>query len=187
MEILDGIAAWAWARHHNPWSWYIRPLFLLPLCYFSHRRSWGGIVLTILAIVSSMFWFPPPRQADATISEFLDFERRWLTSAWDLKKSLLTLAAPLSLFMLGWAFWRRSLYVGLVLINLMGLGKIAWSLTAGQDAGAAVIAPALVGLLVCNTAIIVYARRTRRRSNIARRADGREQEGAIARDPARRE
>ena len=28
----DEFAAWAWARHHNELSWYIRPLFLLPFC-----------------------------------------------------------------------------------------------------------------------------------------------------------
>ena len=31
--------AWAWARHHNVLSWYVRPLFLLPFCYFAYRRS----------------------------------------------------------------------------------------------------------------------------------------------------
>ena len=35
----DEFTAWAWERHHNILSWYIRPLFLLPFCYFAYRRS----------------------------------------------------------------------------------------------------------------------------------------------------
>ncbi len=31
MELLNDILAWAWGRHHNILSWYIRPLFILPL------------------------------------------------------------------------------------------------------------------------------------------------------------
>ena len=25
---------WLWQRHHNQLSWYIRPLFLIPVCWF---------------------------------------------------------------------------------------------------------------------------------------------------------
>ena len=43
MEWVNELAAWAWARHHNILSWYIRPLFLLPFCFFAYRRSLPGI------------------------------------------------------------------------------------------------------------------------------------------------
>jgi hypothetical protein len=32
--------------------------FLLPFCYFAYRRSLWGIVLTLLTLATSMFWFP---------------------------------------------------------------------------------------------------------------------------------
>jgi hypothetical protein len=57
-QLLDEFLSWAWARHHNPLSWYIRPLFLLPFCYFAYKRSTWGIVLTLFALVTSMVWFP---------------------------------------------------------------------------------------------------------------------------------
>ena len=41
--------AWAWDRHHNSLSWYIRPLFLIPF-YFAYQRSLRAI----------MAWFPAP-------------------------------------------------------------------------------------------------------------------------------
>ena len=30
---------WLWQRHHNQLSWYIRPLFLIPFCWFAYRSS----------------------------------------------------------------------------------------------------------------------------------------------------
>lgn len=36
MDALIDFLNWAWARHHNPLSWYIRPLFVLPFCYFAY-------------------------------------------------------------------------------------------------------------------------------------------------------
>ena len=42
MDVVYDFLNWAWARHHNPLSWYIRPLFVLPFCYFAYKRSvWG--------------------------------------------------------------------------------------------------------------------------------------------------
>ena len=60
MDVLDDFLNWAWARHLNPLSWYIRPLFILPFCYFAYRKSVGGMALTVVAVTSSMFWFPVP-------------------------------------------------------------------------------------------------------------------------------
>ena len=56
----DEFAAWAWARHHNELSWYIRPLLLLPFCWFAYKRSLFGITLTLVALATSMSWFPAP-------------------------------------------------------------------------------------------------------------------------------
>ncbi|MEQ1669843.1 MAG: hypothetical protein ABL893_03200, partial [Hyphomicrobium sp.] len=64
MDTLQLFAEWTWARHHNPWSWYIRPLFLVPYCYFAWRRNLPGMLATILALATSMFWFPAPINPD---------------------------------------------------------------------------------------------------------------------------
>src|SRR4028118_660204 len=57
---LDGFLSWVWARHHNELSWYVRPLFLLPFCFFAYRRSLTGILVTLLIFPTSLFWFPAP-------------------------------------------------------------------------------------------------------------------------------
>lgn len=35
MFASEALMEWAFARHHNTASWYIRPLFLIPLCWFA--------------------------------------------------------------------------------------------------------------------------------------------------------
>ena len=57
MDFLNDFLSWSFERHHNILSWYIRPLFLLPFCYFAYKRSIQGIIITLIALFTSMFWF----------------------------------------------------------------------------------------------------------------------------------
>jgi hypothetical protein len=135
MGTLDEFGAWAWERHHNVLSWYIRPLFLLPFCYFAYRRSLFGITITLVALATSMFWFPAPEQSSSGALEFLAMEREYLTGEWTVAKILLALIVPLSFAVLALAFWKRSIVYGLVLINAMVLIKVVWSFYFGGGAG----------------------------------------------------
>ena len=103
------LLGWAWERHANILSWYIRPLFLLPLAYFSFRRWISGIVLTLIALATSMAWFPAPEHVRPEVAEFLAFERVWLTSGWTPEKVLSCTLAAAGLAMVCLAFWKRSL------------------------------------------------------------------------------
>jgi hypothetical protein len=110
MESLQEFLSWAWARHHNPLSWYIRPLFVLPFCYFACKKSLAGVVLTVLGVLSSMFWFPAPSETDARAAAFLAVEREYVTSGWTWAKTDMTAPLPTLFAVLGWAFWRRSFH-----------------------------------------------------------------------------
>jgi hypothetical protein len=162
----DEFAAWAWARHHNVLSWYIRPLFLMPFCYFAYKRSLWGIVLTLLALATSMFWFPAPEHSSPAVKEMLASEREYLTANWTLWKVLIALLVPLGFAALALAFWRRSLAWGLVVINAMVLFKIGWTFLFSTEAGAMSHLPAaLLGLVVCDALILYFMRRRRARSS----------------------
>ena len=170
---IDEFVAWAWARHHNVLSWYIRPLFFLPFCYFAYRRSLWGIVLTLLALVTSMFWFPVPENSSSAVNEMLASEREYLTANWTLWKILIALLAPLTFAALGLAFWKRSLVWGLAVVNAAVLFKIGWTFLFSTEAGAMSHLPAaLLGLVVCYALILYVMRRMRARSSYERPQPG---------------
>jgi hypothetical protein len=158
--------AWAWGRHHNILSWYVRPLFILPFCFFAYRRSLFGIVLTIIALATSMFWFPAPDHASPAVNEMLRAEEAYLTANWTFWKVLIALLVPLTFAALGLAFWRRSLVWGLAVVNAAILFKIAWTFLFSTQAGALSHLPAAVlGLVVCDALILYVIHRMRASSS----------------------
>ena len=167
----DEFVAWAWERHHNVLSWYIRPLFLLPFCYFAYKRSLWGIMLTLLALATSMFWFPAPQHSSPAVNEMLEAEKEYLTANWTLWKVLIALLVPLAFAALGLAFWKRSLLYGLAVINAAIIFKIGWTFVFGTGAGAMSHLPAaLLGLAICDAVILYLRHRRRARSSESSRS-----------------
>jgi hypothetical protein len=79
LELLNDFLSWVWPRHHNELSWYVRPLFILPFCWFAYRRSAWGIVVTLLVFPTSLFWFPAPDNPSPRVEGYLEWERQFLT------------------------------------------------------------------------------------------------------------
>ena len=67
--------------HHNILSWYIRPLFIIPMVIFAYKKSYTGIFASIFALFTSMFWFPVPAKSNPQVLEFLAFEMDYLKKA----------------------------------------------------------------------------------------------------------
>lgn len=154
---------WVFARHHNQLSWYLRPLFLLPFCYFAYRKSFAGMMIAIFALFTSMFWFPEPETVSENVKEFLQFEKEYLYGEWGFSKILLSLSIPVSLAALGLAFWQRSLLMGMVVVVLMTTGKIIWSIENAGGSGQSIVVPAIAGLLICCGLIFYAFRRLERK------------------------
>ena len=160
---LDEVGAWAWERHHNVLSWYIRPLFFLPFCYFAYKRSLFGMVLTLVALATSMSWFPASETTSPAVVEMLAAEQAYFNAGWPLWKVLLALVVPVSFAALGLAFWKRSLVWGLAVINGAVLIKTGWTFVVSNEAGAMAHLPAAVlGLAVLN-AVVLYVRHRMRK------------------------
>jgi hypothetical protein len=140
---------WVFKRHQNQMSWFIRPIFLIPFCYFAYKHSWTGISLTIFCLFTSMFWFNTPEIVTDKAKAFLQFEKDWLYGTWDFKKILLILTVPFSFIVLGLAFWKASLWIGLAVVILMAIGKITWSIINAGESGKSILIPAIIGLLIC--------------------------------------
>ena len=66
------------------------------------KRSILGIVFTLIALVTSMFWFPKPETVGPQVKEFLEAEIEGLFGEWTLSKILMTLLGRL------WPFRPRS-------------------------------------------------------------------------------
>lgn len=151
--------SWVFERHSNVLSWYIRPLFIIPICYFSYRKNPAAVSFTLLLLFSSMFWFPKPEVVSEEVKAFLQFEQNWLSEKWTLAKSLQALSIPVFLGGLILAFWKRSLRTGVALIAAMAILKTLWSVKSGGDSGYSVIIPALIGLVVCLAAVWWFFKR----------------------------
>jgi hypothetical protein len=163
---LDEFVAWAWERHHNVLSWYIRPLFFLPFCFFAYRRSLFGMTLTLVALATSMAWFPATEATGPAVAEMLAAEEEYLTGDWTVLKVLLALIVPITFAALGLAFWKRSLVWGLAVINGAVLIKTGWTFVLSTGAGAMAHLPAAVlGLAVLNAVILYVRHRMRKRSS----------------------
>lgn len=172
MDDVNQLLEWAWARHHNQWSWYIRPLFILPFCYFAWRRSLSGVVLTVLGTLTSIAWFPAPETPSPEILRYLEVERRWLTSG-PLTTAMVILVGAY-LWLLAAAFWTRRWLYGLLVLNAATLSKVVFSVTFGGEAGWASLAPSIATLAICNAVfatLYVRLRRERHRTSEASSED----------------
>ena len=162
----EHLGLWIWDRHQNQFSWYSRPLFLVPACYYAYRQNlWMIIGFTVL-ISCSLFWFAAPPNVSDQVSGYLEWERQLFFS--DDSYAPLTLLSVVVvgfLFGLFYAFWTRNLWVGLFLINAGTITKIAVSVVLGKEAGTAAIVPSLSSLAIINVAAYVVWRRSRLESH----------------------
>ncbi|MCY8147628.1 hypothetical protein P8833_14220 [Bacillus inaquosorum] len=162
MEVQD-ILDWAFRRHLNPLSWYIRPLFLLVLVYAAYKRGWNGLIITFVLMMSSMVWFPEPKRIYLQMQKVLEFEQMLLSSP---VSAVLTIVFMMVLigFILA-AFWKRSLVLGVILLNVTLAGKVALSLFFTGENGWAPLGNTIFGLMMVNGIglFIKYRNRKKRR------------------------
>ena len=156
MDTLVDFLNWAWARHHNPLSWYIRPLFIVPFCYFAYKKSVRGMVWTIVAVTSSMFWFPAPVTPDPTATKFLEVERQWLTSPMTFTRFVLTALIPIWFVALAMAIQRRMWVAAFSVIAAGTALKVGWSFYVGGSSAWIVVPPVALGNAIC-AAFFIYA------------------------------
>lgn len=152
---------WAWDRHHNMLSWYIRPFALLPYMFFAYKKSLAGMAFSVFALLTSMAWFPKPEIVAPEVLEFLAMEREYLSQDLNLSYVLLWLTVPLTFVLLGMAFWKRSFLYGSLVLTTSVVLKMAWSVAEGGESGWTLVKIATFGLLVSLALIFVAKRLTK--------------------------
>ncbi|MDN5352964.1 MAG: hypothetical protein PWQ12_1885 [Clostridiales bacterium] len=163
MAVSRPFFEWAFARHQNILSWYIRPLFMIPICYFAFKRSASGLSVTFFLLLTSMFWFPKPEAVDSNVQAFLAMERAYLMGTWTIQKIAVTSIVPISLGLLIGVLWKRNIKAGVGVVVAIAFAKIAWSLIEGGQSGSKIIVPALVGLALCLMAIYLWYKKSYRK------------------------
>ncbi|RBP53674.1 hypothetical protein [Arenicella xantha] len=147
----ENIAHWVWGRHQNQFSWYSRPLFLIPACYYAYRRKLWLIVGFMALLLCSLFWFAAPENVPEHVSGYLEWEKQLFFSNNSIVP-LISLLVAVVLFLIGLfsAIWYRSYWLGLVLINIGTLAKIVISVALGNEFGTSAVIPSLSSLAIIN-------------------------------------
>ena len=149
---------WAFHRHQNVWSWWARPLLMIPFCYFAYKKNRNGILLVVLAILSSMFWFPAPANPDPQMIEFLEMEKVHLTSGWTGEK-IITVLAILAFFGgITAALWQGSIKFGIGIAIAGAVLKVIWSFYASPEYGILALPFALGGAVLLILMAFAYRR-----------------------------
>jgi len=162
----DDFFNWAFERHHNVLSWYIRPLFIIPMVIFAFKKSYTGIFASVFALFTSMFWFPVPAEVNPKVKEFLAFEMEYLKGTWDAPKIIISLSIPLFFFMLLTAAWKRNWRWLLGVITGAAVLIIIWSVAFSGEAGMSIIKPAILGLIVCIGGLALYFKKHRKKEKM---------------------
>lgn len=145
------MGAWVWERHQNQFSWYSRPLFVIPAAYYAYHRKVWHVVGFMALLATSLFWFDAPATVPPSVSEYLEWEKQlFLTNENKLPLVALTFSVFVFLGLLFYSFWQRNPWYGLAVINTGTVLKLIVSVASGQDAGMAAIVPSLSSLLVIN-------------------------------------
>ena len=164
MDMLGDFLNWAWARHLNPLSWYVRPLFILPFCYFAYKKHVWGMALTVVAVISSMFWFPVPDSPDPRAVALLAVERQYVGGPWTLGRIVLTTLVPMWFIALAWTVRRRS-WLGVATVIASGtLLKVGWLFHEAGSSAWAIVPPVTLGTALCAGVLMIAHRQVRRHS-----------------------
>ncbi len=150
---------WAFNRHHNVLSWYIRPLFIIPIVIFAFKKSLTGIFASIFALFISMFWFPAPLESSPQVLSFLSYEMEYLKGAWNTPKILMSLSVPIFFIMLIIAAWKRNWKWLLGIVIGTAVLKVIWSVAFSGEAGLSILKPAIIGLIICIAGVYYYLKK----------------------------
>jgi len=98
-------------------------------------------VLTLVAVTSSMFWFPAPAAPDPRAAAFLAVERQYVGGPWTLSRIVLTALVPIWFVAVAWGVRRRS-WLGVA--TVIGSGtvlKVGWSFYFGGENAWVIVPP----------------------------------------------
>ncbi|MGX7111442.1 hypothetical protein [Gemella cuniculi] len=150
---------WAFARHHNVLSWYIRPLFVIPIVIGAYKKSFSTISISIFSLFTSMFWFPIPDKVNASVISFLNFEKNYLTNGWEVGKIFVIAAVIMFFVFLIYATWKRKWKLLINVIIVGAILKVIHSVVFSGNSGLSILKPAILGVVICILVVLLFLRK----------------------------
>ena len=120
-----------------------------------------GIVMTLVAVTTSMFWFPVPDSPDPRAVALLNVERQYLRAPLTLERLVLTALIPIWFVALALAIRKVSLLAVAVVIGSGTLLKLGWLFREGGSDAWVIVPPVAVGTAVCAGVLLLAYRRIR--------------------------
>ena len=163
MDVLNDFLNWAWARHAESTQLVYSPAVhsaVLLLCVQEEPLGHGA---DLVAVTSSMFWFPVPATPDPRAAALLDVERQYVGGPLTLERIVLTALIPIWFVALAWGVRRRS-WLGVA--TVIGSGtflKVAWLFREAGSNAWLIIPPVALGTAVCACVLSIAYTRVRNR------------------------
>jgi hypothetical protein len=111
---------------------------------------------TLVAVASSMFWFPAPATPDARAIQFLEVEKQWILGPLTPAQLVLTLLIPVWFIALATAL-RRRLWAAAATVIVAGTAlKVVWSFYVGGASAWIIVPPVALGNAVV-AGVLLYA------------------------------
>ena len=141
-------------RHKNPFSWITRLVFFVTLCLGVWLHSLWIIILSVVCLATSWFWFPTPKVATKWSEQLVEAELEFLRKSFRGCKAMgVTFVTSLGIIAL-LVFWYHNLLLGLLLIEIILLFKLTWSLFMMKQAKW-LIAGILVAAMIVNGVLLI--------------------------------
>ena len=144
---------WAFQRHYNILSWYIRPLFIIPIIWSAYKKLFSGIAISIFCLFTSMFWFSKPNTTNPEVEKFLNFEANYLKSGWTIDKIALLFTVIIFFIFIIISTWTKNWKLLLVILIAAAFFKIFNSYLLTGKSAFSMLTPAVTGLIVCMMAV----------------------------------
>ena len=144
---------WVFQRHYNILSWYIRPLFIIPIIWSAYKKLFSGIAISIFCLFTSMFWFSKPNTTNPEVEKFLNFEANYLKSGWTIDKIALFFTVVTFFIFIIISTWTKNWKLLLVILIAAAFFKIFNSYLLTGKSAFSLLMPAVTGLIVCVMAV----------------------------------
>ena len=144
---------WAFQRHYNILSWYIRPLFIIPIIWSAYKKLFSGIAISIFCLFTSMFWFSKPNTTNPEVEKFLNFEANYLKSGWTIDKIVLLFTVIIFFVFIIVSTWTKNWKLLLLILIATAILKIFNSYLLTGKSALSMLKPAVAGLIICMIAV----------------------------------